>query len=199
VPNAIDRTQLPLYRHLERLLNDDTFLIQGGYAGFYTTHFYPHTVSSATTVDTLKGLDMAVWQAFQAHGCGVYIRPVLETDWSYLDEEVVRPHTILRAQGYADAMEEIHDARGWVNMVHQWRQKGCRWADVVWLNEPQTLEGSWRQPQTTKQSPLQPQLSYTAYGNEGCAHMAYSVCAIIISVPPYRDGARMTSEKPVLQ
>ncbi|KAF5011843.1 hypothetical protein FDECE_2075 [Fusarium decemcellulare] len=171
-PNALDITQTPLYRQLEGLLNDKDFLPDGGYVGFYTTHAYPHTSSHGCLADTLKGLDMAMWQAFQHLGCGVCLRPVLAAAPFY---QQPRSFDLGKKFDIKALCRLIETPDEWCSMLKDdWGLERVSFNDVVWLNKPN--------------------LDHEQYGNEPSTHLAYSVCTIIIGVPKYEDGQRMRLE-----
>ncbi|KAK3692269.1 oxidoreductase [Podospora appendiculata] len=65
----IEPTKLPVMSRIESMLGDKDFMPQGGWLGFYTTHAYPHTSEHFET-GALKGIDMVIWQGFQALNCG---------------------------------------------------------------------------------------------------------------------------------
>ncbi|OTB12107.1 hypothetical protein K445DRAFT_67065 [Daldinia sp. EC12] len=75
-PKPLDLGQLPLYNHIHSIIGQEKFMPDGGYLGFYTTHSYPHASRHFCDPDTLKGLDMAIWECFTALGYSVYLRPV---------------------------------------------------------------------------------------------------------------------------
>ncbi|KAK7425579.1 hypothetical protein QQZ08_007902 [Neonectria magnoliae] len=181
-PNALDTAQTPLYRHLEALIKDDTFLPDGGYLGFYTTHAYPQTASQqpqGCLTDILKGLDMAIWNAFQRLGCGVCLRPVLVTNPFSIDPQVFKVGKEFTFRNFDFRVEE-HREWEWLLSDH-WGPENISWEDLVWLNEANL--------KTTHAS-----FAYMAYGNEASSQLAYSVCAIIIGVPKWHNGERMRLE-----
>ncbi|KAF4450398.1 2og-fe oxygenase family [Fusarium albosuccineum] len=133
-PNALDITQTPLYRELEGLLNDKYFLPDGGYIGFYTTHAYPHTSSHGSLADTLKGLDMAIWQAFQHLGCGVCLRPVLAAAPFY---QQPRSFDLGKKFDIKALSRLIETPDEWGSMLKDdWGLERVSFNDVVWLNKP---------------------------------------------------------------
>ncbi|KPM45152.1 hypothetical protein AK830_g1334 [Neonectria ditissima] len=180
-PNALDTAQMPLYRHLEAAINDDTFLPDGGFLGFYTTHAYPQTASQPSQdclSGILKGLDMAIWHAFQRLGCGVCLRPVLVSD-----------PFLIRSPGYKVGKEfafknfdwQVEEYTDWKLLLENWGTEKISWEDLIWLNEAKLK---------TKHASF----SFIAYGNEASSRIAYSVCAIIIGVPKWHEGERMRLE-----
>jgi hypothetical protein len=104
----------------------------------YTTYAYPYTVPTTSPSDALKGVDMAVWQAFQAHGCGTCFRPVLMTPSHLLDDPSGQtlPYYILSKLEFKtyDYMVDSYD--DWGNLMRSIGEAGCKWTDVAWLNEP---------------------------------------------------------------
>ncbi|KAK7409295.1 hypothetical protein QQX98_008535 [Neonectria punicea] len=180
-PNALDTTQTPLYRHLEAVINDDTFLPDGGYLGFYTTHAYPQTASQPSQgclTDILKGLDMAIWHAFQRLGCGVCLRPVLVSDPFEIKP---RAFKVGKEFAFRNFHSQVEDYREWEWMLNRWGPEEISWSDLIWLNEANLK---------TKHASF----AYTAYGNEASSEIAYSLCAIIIGVPKWHGGERMRLE-----
>ncbi|KAJ4319805.1 hypothetical protein N0V84_006186 [Fusarium piperis] len=132
-PCALNISYTPLFRHLEELIDDDAFLPDGGYLGFYTTHTYPHSVSSACLADTLKGIDMNVWQAFQRLGCGVCLRPVLITNPFGRRDLPSHIGTKFPLANYAWTIEMEDE---WKALLEgPWGLEKLSMEDVVWLNE----------------------------------------------------------------
>jgi hypothetical protein len=148
----------------------------------YTTYAYPYTVPTTSPSDALKGVDMAVWQAFQAHGCGTCFRPVLMTPSHLLDDPSGQtlPYYILSKLEFKtyDYMVDSYD--DWGNLVRSIGEAGCKWTDVAWLNEPDKgARTLWRD-----------QMTYISYGNNASTDLVYSHGAIIVGVPPIRDSVR---------
>lgn len=84
-----DPTSFPLYTFGKNLLQNPSFLKQGGIIGFYCNYDYAHATKSAIKYLPwcLKGLDMMFYEAFKALGCTVLLRPVFDPaeDQSYFD------------------------------------------------------------------------------------------------------------------
>ncbi|KAL7621893.1 hypothetical protein AAE478_007393 [Parahypoxylon ruwenzoriense] len=177
---TLDFAQVPLYAHMRTILDQERFMPQGGYLGFYTSHSYPHTSEVFCIPDTLKGLDMAIWECFQALGCGVYLCPIAENPWGKGRKRRLRgmDHrfigTTFKAFVRDDTCESINDID---EMLRQWENRALwdedGYSRVAWLNRPGHEEF---------------QLAFTAYGNESTADAIYSTCAIIVRVPPYKEG-----------
>ncbi|RSL42096.1 hypothetical protein CEP54_015600 [Fusarium duplospermum] len=179
-PTPLDIKSTPLFGHLEELITDNTFLPDGGYIGFYTTHAYPHTLSKACLTDTLKGIDMNVWQAFQHLGCGVCLRPVLITDPFERPKPPNHIGTKFPLTNYDWAIEMEDDWQGL--LTERWGLEKLSMDDIVWLNE-------------ADKSNEQASFAFITYGNEPSTNLAYSLCAIIVGVPKYSGNARMALEK----
>ncbi|KAI8716889.1 Fe2OG dioxygenase domain-containing protein [Fusarium sp. LHS14.1] len=175
-PNALTIDHTPLFGHLEELISDKEFLPDGGYLGFYTTHTYPHSFSQACLTDTLKGVDMNVWQAFQRLGCGVCLRPVLITDPFERRAKPRHIGTEFPLDKYNWTIDQEEDWKNLLNTV--WGLEKLSIEDIVWLNK-------------ADESTAQAAFTYMTYGNEPSTDLAYSLCAIIVGVPKYADNGRM--------
>ncbi|KAJ4210947.1 hypothetical protein NW759_012978 [Fusarium solani] len=178
-PNALDIGHTPVFGHLEELISDREFLPDGGYLGFYTTHTYPHSFSKACLADTLKGVDMNVWQAFQRLGCGVCLRPVLITDPFERRSKPSHIGNKFPLERYDWIIDQEKDWEGLLNEV--WGLEKLSMEDVVWLNE-------------ADERTAQAAFAYVTYGNEPGTDLAYSLCAIIVGVPKYTNDGRMASK-----
>ncbi|KAH7322402.1 hypothetical protein B0I35DRAFT_425761 [Stachybotrys elegans] len=180
---ALDISRTPLYRHIEAIIDDESFLPNGGYIGFCTTHAYPHASPQGILTDTLKGLDMAVWQAFQRLECGVCLRPVLGAN--PFKREPLKFHVgkKFEIELYWNIVEEPGD---WDYVVgKRWGLERVKFDDILWLNKPNHLN-------------RQPSFVYTTYGNEPSPQMAYSACAIIVGIPRNEDGKRMALKETLI-
>ncbi|KAI1649021.1 uncharacterized protein F4817DRAFT_364087 [Daldinia loculata] len=149
-PKPLDLAQVPLYKHMHTVISQEKFMPEGGYLGFYTTHGYPHTSRRFSGPGTLKGLDMAIWECFQALGCSVYLRPVGQE--KYYDS---------KRKGAFDQRGQI-----WIGgMLH-----------VAGLNNFKRYNEEMESPEV--------------YGNQASEDALYSVCAILVKVPPYAERVR---------
>uniref|UniRef100_A0A8H7K6Z2 Fe2OG dioxygenase domain-containing protein n=1 Tax=Bionectria ochroleuca TaxID=29856 RepID=A0A8H7K6Z2_BIOOC len=177
--NPLNNAQTPLDRDIEALVRDPTFLPDGGYVGFHTTHTYPHNDSEGCLEDTLKGLDMVIWRGFQRLGCGVCLRPVLQPT-PYIDVEL--PFMLGRTFELKTMDGEVESIDEWDAIVrYDWGLEHLSVEDITWLNKP-TLQ--------TKKAAF----AYTVYGNQASSCLAYTVCAIIVSVPKINEGKRANLE-----
>ncbi|KAK3304696.1 uncharacterized protein B0T15DRAFT_250851 [Chaetomium strumarium] len=186
---------LPLVTYMSSLLSNPSFMPAGGHLGFYTTHAYPHT-SLTFSVSALKGIDTVIFRGFQALGCGVCLRPVLDPDcffWSGSGTEededtiprVIGKHLPMctaegRVECAADMMQWVFRDEDFCYAV----EERVKFEEVEWLNES---GGRHREMQ----------LAYTVYGNEANTVAQYSWCAILIAVPGWdgEKGARKRLEK----
>ncbi|CAI6092753.1 unnamed protein product [Clonostachys chloroleuca] len=177
--NPLNNTQTPLDREIEALVGDPTFLPDGGYVGFHTTHTYPHNDSEGCLEDTLKGLDMVIWRGFQRLGCGVCLRPVLEPSSCFDGELPFKLGCTFDLRAIHGEVESTHE---WDTVVQRdWGLEHLSVEDIIWLNEP-TLG--------TKKAAF----AYTVYGNQAASCLAYTVCSIVISVPKINEGKRANLE-----
>ncbi|VUC33010.1 unnamed protein product [Clonostachys rosea] len=180
--NPLTESQTPLDKEIEALVGDVTFLPNGGYLGFYTTHTYPHNDSEGCLEDTLKGLDMVIWRDFQKLGCGVCFRPVLTPVDIFDHHDLVLPFKLGKKFSLRAIHGYVEDLDNWNDLVKgDWGLEHISVEDIIWLNQP-TLE--------TKKAAF----AYTAYGNEASSCLAYTVCSIIIAVPQILDGKRADLE-----
>ncbi|KAM0441304.1 hypothetical protein ACHAPT_000613 [Fusarium lateritium] len=79
---ALDQGSLHFFSALEKLLECDQFLKEGGLVGFTCTHAYPHTSNSSVgnLHHTLKGIDMVVYQALKRLLGSARVTAVLDDD-----------------------------------------------------------------------------------------------------------------------
>ncbi|KAF3055167.1 putative 2og-fe oxygenase family protein [Daldinia childiae] len=178
-PKPLDLIKVPLYTHMHAIIGQEKFMPKGGYLGFYTTHSYPHTTRHFCEPDTLKGLDMAIWECFQALGCSVYLRPVAQ-EYSERDQvgfnqrEEVWVGGSLRTGETANFLSYDEMSDDAEVLLKGWSKLGdgpiFRYSDIAWLNDPGESEF---------------QFAYLVYGNEASINVLYSVCAIVVEVPPY--------------
>ncbi|KAH8882268.1 hypothetical protein GQ53DRAFT_701013 [Thozetella sp. PMI_491] len=173
-PNAIDSLQLPFYKKMDGILNQKEFMSEGGWLGFFTTHAYPHA-SKQFERDTLKGIDMAIWQGFQALGCGVCLRPIV--DYKKVpdpgDRIIGKYFPAVCVDGMVEDEDHVRE------VAEGWGVEGIDPADIQWVNDGGNQEL---------------QFAYTAYGNEASTTASYSRCAILVGVPPYGENGRMMLE-----
>lgn len=112
----MDPTQLPLYNILHSLFLQESFMPDGGYLGFHTSHAYPHTSKSARLPSTLKGADMIAWETFRSLGCGVRLRPVADMREGHYGHEDSEPCpaedlTDTSSEGYrSDTPDELNSS-----------------------------------------------------------------------------------------
>lgn len=103
--------------------------------GYYTVHAYPHSSESSCLPETLKGLDMAMWEVFQALGCGVCLRPiVVHPDDSDMPGRkrtyILADFDIGATDNYAESEEELDEMLG-----KKYGQDKLDYAGVAWLNQ----------------------------------------------------------------
>ncbi|KAK9774386.1 putative 2og-fe oxygenase family protein [Seiridium cardinale] len=188
----LDPTQLPFHGIMRETLLQPGLMTSGGYIGVHTTHAYPHTSKLACLPDSLKGLDMVLWQGFQSLGCRVTLRPVVEASKldMYSDEDdgydesnssvendsFERNHDkveryIGRELGLAVINRETRDWDDRKRMLVHWSSgpDNIDASDVVWLNTAGLREV---------------QISYMAYGNQAETAVIYANCAIIAEILP---------------
>jgi hypothetical protein len=125
--------------------------------GFYCTHEYAHTNSTAgrRLPFALKGVDVAVYAVFGALGLSTIVRPILRKDYgfSYLEGKDIEKfggsecdlvaedfHGLVQSNygGYdgEDSWNEHLDEEWPFNKV----------SNVLWINEPSHEEAAWVQP-----------------------------------------------------
>ncbi|KAI1101258.1 hypothetical protein F4804DRAFT_347774 [Jackrogersella minutella] len=172
--NTLDLAHIPLYKHMRSILNRESFMPEGGHLGFYTTHSYPHTSNNFCTPDTLKGLDMAIWECFQALGCGVCLRPVANyRKWEDKHRRYIGATFPASVENGCYELEEEVETYIFDKWTEQAFGEEILYSDVTWLNRPSHKEL---------------QMAFTTYGNEATSTAVYSACAIIVGVPPYQKG-----------
>lgn len=103
--------------------------------GYYTIHAYPHSSESSCLPETLKGLDMAMWEVFQALGCGVCLRPIVvhPDDSDILGRRrtyILEDFDIRAIDNYAESQEDLDEMLG-----TKYRQEKVDYSRVAWLNQ----------------------------------------------------------------
>ena len=82
IPNDSAKfTTTPLNSQLRRILSSESLLPMGGTVGFFCQHIYPQSnkgASGRSILQSLKGIDAAIFSTLQELGIAVHVRPVLE-------------------------------------------------------------------------------------------------------------------------
>ncbi|PLB36863.1 2OG-Fe(II) oxygenase [Aspergillus candidus] len=80
--NAINPETLAPYRFLRNLIQQPSFMKEGGVIGFYSSHAYPHASEVAKTQlpSALKGSDIILYSIFKSLGMNVDVLPILDVD-----------------------------------------------------------------------------------------------------------------------
>ncbi|KAK7755004.1 hypothetical protein SLS62_003088 [Diatrype stigma] len=182
---TLDAAQLPLYKQVVGILKNASFMTEGGCLGFYCQHAYPHTSEASGLPDTLKGIDMMLYEIFRAIGYKAYLRPVLRDpfadSWTGdLEEQGIKQLHI--GGSFKFRMfdtREIEDYGHFTEAMDGFRAAGCEEGerqfhedDIVWATEPKHKEA---------------QFTYTAYGNQAETEVLYSNCAIIVEIPAWAE------------
>ena len=141
---AMQATALPLYRKVERVLADATFMPKGGVLGVCCRHGYAHSSRSAGKAlpAVLKGVDMAVYAVFRAHGLDVQVRPVADRvvdDFEFdLDPKYQSDNPGFNTRAGTLGQLEASDVGGHDDAT--WDEIWADWShdqlDVHWLTQP---------------------------------------------------------------
>ncbi|KAK6063214.1 oxidoreductase [Seiridium cupressi] len=157
--------------------------------------------------DSLKGLDMVLWQGFQSLGCRVTLRPVVEASELDTSSDEDDGYDESNSSVENDSFEGDHDK------VERYigRELGLAvinretrdWDDrermlVHWSSGPDKIDASnvvWLN--TAGRGEVQ--ISYMAYGNQAETAVIYANCAIIAEILPYalRLGPLGNAAEPV--
>ncbi|KAI0856562.1 hypothetical protein F4860DRAFT_506664 [Xylaria cubensis] len=177
--NAVDVTNLSLYKSLGGVLKLKTFLPEGGYLGFYTTHEYPHSHVLSFLPHTLKGADGT------SLGYSVKIHPLAEVSDNYLNwtgRKYEKPPPQYRFVGETLEVAIRGQFQGLTEMediLKDWSMKykgePLRADGIHWLNQPKS------------NLPFEDSMLCVAYGNEHTVEIIYSECVILAEVPRFED------------
>ncbi|SPQ20420.1 395e13ec-bd05-4163-82fc-4c0ce8aa25bc [Thermothielavioides terrestris] len=198
----LDATHLPLYKTVLALVQDDGWE-KGGYLGYNCSHAYPHTSRTKLNFlapDNLKGADMLMYEIFRSLGLKVSFRPVV-TDLHYSDEggdarPVVGLELPWAMWGFLDDSELQETYDEWTGKVPGAYMKRHRWywtRDRTRTRQPEPEPEPTPLPEYVRFEDIhwlndlghrEPQISWTAYGNEPSTMTTYSYCALIVEVPP---------------
>ncbi|KAF1988018.1 hypothetical protein K402DRAFT_462390 [Aulographum hederae CBS 113979] len=187
---ALDAKQLPLYQIISQMLHQQDFMPKGGRLGIACSHKYAHTHQQSIEVlpSALKGVDMAVFEAFQAHELDVSLLPVvgggifeiwrndLNSDW---EDEPERSH-----QG--------DDSENLPNTMRLKRLEKCllrfdpqsdyeTFADIVEDLGPVKEHVEW----VVKARAEEVAMAYAAYGNNVSLEAVYTSLALFVDVPAF--------------
>lgn len=112
----------------------------GGYLGFYCSHAYAHTNTDAAILpDMLKGLDMIIWEAFGRLGLEASVKPVMNVDNFYYEEDdrelmVIGNERALRINEGSMRMEDYYYMD---KELAEWRGgETLKSKEVHWLTKP---------------------------------------------------------------
>ncbi|KAF2771371.1 hypothetical protein EJ03DRAFT_268957, partial [Teratosphaeria nubilosa] len=77
---------LPVLTELKRTLQNDTFMQDGGYLGYYLVHGYPHSNGTLLRLvpNMLKGADLAMYEALRATNLMCVLEPISNAHGKYL-------------------------------------------------------------------------------------------------------------------
>lgn len=103
--------------------------------GYYTIHGYPHSSESSCLPETLKGFDMAMWECFQALGCGVCLRPiVIHPDDG---EQPGRKRTYILSNFDIGAEENYVETQEQLAYIlrEKYGESAIEYSGVAWLNQ----------------------------------------------------------------
>jgi len=145
---AMQATALPLYRKVESVLADPAFMRRGGTLGIYCAHGYAHSSHSTRQAlpAVLKGIDMAVYAVFCAHGLAVDVRPVAERVPGRIEDDEKYDSSPEFNTRVADSSAglTVSDVGG--NDDDEWDDIWAEWPhsqrDVHWLTQP-NAKGLW--------------------------------------------------------
>lgn len=188
-PSKIDRPidQLPLFELFSTLLDDPTFLPNGGTLGFGLRYQYPVTINSSreeisSVLTVLKGRDAYLNDTLRSHGLDPFLMVAYWED----DYIIMRPD-------YSYAPDEVNQE--WCD-DHQWVSDvvlggGGIVIDCFDPKEPirdlkVTEQVTWVTPSCDLNSHGE---QYIAYGNEASiAHMYGDLCLMVRVGPPGSRG-----------
>ncbi|TQV90386.1 oxidoreductase, 2OG-Fe(II) oxygenase family protein [Cordyceps javanica] len=171
VSPTLNPVHLPLFQALKEVLSQDPFGCQGGTLGFWCSHSYAYNHTEETPLPaTLKGVDAVLWESFQALNLDPKIAPVIT-----MSEDIreMFPST-MPCEWIIGHKFGVHvDSHLQVESLEEYHETYQRWGSynresVHWLTTPKESE---------------PQLVFTAYGNEATTEAMYSNCAILVKIP----------------
>ncbi|KAM3459846.1 hypothetical protein NHJ6243_006478 [Beauveria neobassiana] len=180
---TLDPTHLPLYRAVKRMMSLEPFSGKGGMLGFWCSHVYAY--NNATEVplpETLKGVDAALWETFKALGIDVKIAPVIQDDdmvgeafehYKGRVKEIPSEWIVGKKFGLELHSWEVHSFEEYNELYTSWGSYLNK-MPTYWLTEPVQRE---------------PQIYYTAHGNQASTDVMYSSCAILATLPPKESAA----------
>ncbi|KAH8824970.1 hypothetical protein DL96DRAFT_1817581 [Flagelloscypha sp. PMI_526] len=176
-----------LKKHLQTLLNDPTFLPQGGIFGFGLNFAYPVSVGMEfqSLLENLKSSDAAVKLACTELGLPVSLRALIEGEYSCYTgptPTVLLPSANSMGEGLIDgdflcSLNQYDDGQ----FVHEMDSEpgliegaGEIWSkEIVWIL-PRTNYSSYKD-------------HYIAYGNEASSATYYAEVCLIAEFGPYGD------------
>ncbi|KAH6644873.1 hypothetical protein C7974DRAFT_440487 [Boeremia exigua] len=180
--NAVDASQLPVYKEVQAALANPSFFPNGGLLGKYCSHAYAHATKEGASAlpAALKGSDMVAYEIFKSLGVPVAIRPELDIkgkfyvyddeseDAAYLSHSVIGKELMgSSGGGYEDcSMKERFEG-----FPHDLLK-------VKWLNTPVADSRNF-------------QYSYLVYGNQAEIDWAYSHCVLLMEIPPYPERTKV--------
>lgn len=170
---TLDAAQLPLYKQVVDVLKEDSFMtkgmsdtkienqmpsnreegdpltnpLTGGFLGFYCQHAYPHSSRASGLPDTLKGIDMMLYEIFRALGYKVDLRPVLKDPFADCYGKGTKGKTTLHIGGSLQIHEcrlcGIEDSYEFLQAMDSFRSGKCKdgtrefhESDIVWVTQP---------------------------------------------------------------
>ncbi|OTA98261.1 hypothetical protein M426DRAFT_77076 [Hypoxylon sp. CI-4A] len=177
--NMLDVYNLPLHKKVEEALANPDFMPGGGHLGFHCTHAYPHTtkVGQRSLPGILKGVDMAVYNVFDALGLKVRAKTVLDGDEADKRLEV--------RYGWDEEKEEAIQSRlgnwGGIRITEKGGGETDGWGEI--LDEFSTHEYGINWLTAQKEVGGGVGFVHLAYGNEPDVEYWYVYAVLLIDVP----------------
>ncbi|KAK8859871.1 oxidoreductase 2OG-Fe(II) oxygenase family protein [Apiospora arundinis] len=202
-PTPLSPAHLPLFDTIQRTMSQDPFDGQGGTLGFWCSHAYAHNHETESPLpDALKGVDAALWEIFQSLNLDPKIAPLMDMDSDYFQrlQESFEDHPNYDS----DAEDErITGGRRHFGGIGLETMPSSEWIIGQRFGDVQTDGGqvetipdfhymynAWGKYSPTpihwlnkEPSAWELQLVYVAYyGNEPGTAIAYSSCAILVTI-----------------
>ncbi|KAI9061871.1 hypothetical protein FKP32DRAFT_1575007 [Trametes sanguinea] len=216
LPRSLPTHENQFKSRFQALLDDPSFLPDGGNLLFSLWHYYPlPTPTQNTTLEEsrealravagrLKGTDAMVWHVIRSLGLDASLRIVVQDGarfvWSKYCAMCDHAVQLKRTQFPADTLNEYLLDKHNATLINQPLQRLSRWGDsesdsdglrvmeVHWVTYGLFLLSQSGQADSPEQT------SYMAYGNESSIAHAYWRVSLLVRVGPF--GKRATGPQP---
>ncbi|KAK3328729.1 hypothetical protein B0H66DRAFT_532 [Apodospora peruviana] len=207
--NILEPESLHFFGALQKLLACPSFLPNGGVVGFTCTHAYPHSAeaSSAESLEnSLKGLDMVVYQALKRLTGSVRVTGIIDDrkDYYYRNEEEDSRITPVPEDSYTIGKFAVGTTVGGPVLIPGSGEDNFvepTDPDLVWDFQKQESKETplyrrqnvaWLNHIPTKDTPKELALAFITYGNQYDLDYYYSSAVIIADFRP--EGVRDVSQ-----